>query len=91
MHHVSSARFDLVSHGCVISDGDLGIYYRPEVGGHILVGSEDPACDPRIWVSDPDTYDRGVSEAQWEAQVYRLAKRIPSLPIPTQRKGVVDL
>ena len=92
VHHVPAPPdLDLVSHGCVISDGDLGIYYRPEVGGHILVGSEDPACDPRIWVSDPDTYDRGVSAAQWEAQVYRLAKRIPSLPIPTQRKGIVDL
>jgi sarcosine oxidase subunit beta len=32
-----------------------------------------------------------VTEAQWEAQVYRLARRIPSLRIPNERKGVVDL
>jgi sarcosine oxidase subunit beta len=28
---------------------------------------------------------------QWEAQVYRLAKRIPTLPIPGKAKGIADL
>ena len=60
-----------------------------EAGGHILVGSEDPPCDPREPV-DPDDYDRGFTE-QGEAQVLRLAQRIPSLGVPRALKGVVDL
>src|SRR5262249_5126907 len=48
-------------------------------------------CDEREWVEDPDAFERGVTERQWEAQVFRLARRIPALPIPHERKGVVDL
>src|SRR4029450_11916368 len=73
------------------SDGDTGISFRPESGNNILIGSEDPDCDPRVWVDDPVKFDRHVTEQQWEAQVYRLARRMPSLRIPTERKGIVDL
>jgi sarcosine oxidase subunit beta len=48
-------------------------------------------CDPREWVSDPDDYDETVSHAQWEAQVLRMARRIPSLQIPMDPKGLVSL
>jgi sarcosine oxidase, subunit beta len=92
VHHVPAPKdFDFEADGFHTSDGDTGIYFRPDSGNHILIGSEDPDCDPRVWVDDPDRYERGVTEAQWEAQVYRLARRIPSLPIPHERKGVVDL
>jgi sarcosine oxidase subunit beta len=92
VHHVPAPPgFDFERDGIHTSDGDLGIYFRPESGNHILVGSEDPDCDPRVWVEDPDTYDRGVTEAQYEAQVFRLSRRIPTLEIPIERKGVVDL
>jgi glycine/D-amino acid oxidase-like deaminating enzyme len=92
VHHVPAPPdFDFEHSGVHTSDGDTGIYFRPESGNHILVGSEDPDCDPRVWVDDPDHYDRHVTEAQWEAQVFRLARRIPSLRIPNERKGVVDL
>jgi sarcosine oxidase subunit beta len=92
VHHVPAPRdFDFEADGFHTSDGDTGIYFRPDSGNHILVGSEDPECDPKVWVDAPDRFDRGVTEAQWEAQVYRLARRIPTLPIPHQRKGVVDL
>ena len=39
----------------------------------------------------PTSTTAHVTEAQWEAQVYRLARRIPSLRIPNERKGIVDL
>ncbi len=81
--------FDYESDGCVTSDGDVGCYARPEVGNHILIGSEDPECDAREWV-DPDDYNTDFTE-QWTAQVYRMAQRIPALPIPGQPKGVVSL
>ena len=92
VHHVPAPPdFDFEADGIHTSDGDTGVYFRPESGNHILVGSEDPECDDRVWVDDPDKYDRNVTEAQWEAQVFRLARRIPTLKIPIERKGVVDL
>ncbi len=72
------------------NDADIGAYYRPESGNMILTGSVDPECDPKEWV-DPDNFDRDVSESQWKAQIYRLARRIPNLPIPNQHLGIVDL
>ncbi len=72
------------------NDADIGAYYRPEAGNMILTGSVDPACDPQDWV-DPDNFDNQVSESQWKAQVYRLAQRIPGIPIPNQPCGIVDL
>ncbi len=92
VHSVPSpAGFDFSRHGMHTSDGDAAVYFRPEVGNTILVGSEDPDCDPREWVEDPDDYNRSLTETQWKAQVYRLAKRIPELPIPEKPQGVVDL
>lgn len=90
-HVPSPPGFDFEKDGYHTSDGDVGIYYRPEVGNMILIGSEDPDCDPKVIVEDPDNYDNRVSDAQWKAQVYRLAKRIPNLPIPNKQQGVVDL
>jgi sarcosine oxidase subunit beta len=81
--------FDYESDGFVTSDGDIGCYGRPELGNHILIGSEDPPCDRRDWV-DPDDYDRGLGDHA-TAQVYRYAQRIPELGIPGRIKGVVDL
>ena len=40
---------------------------------------------------DPDNFNRDLTDAQWKAQVYRMAKRLPSLPIPSKMQGVVDL
>jgi sarcosine oxidase, subunit beta len=73
------------------SDGDLGIYFRADAGNNILVGSEDPKCDERQWVEDPDEFERHVTDRQWTAQVHRLALRIRGLGVPPARRGVVDL
>ncbi len=92
VHHVPSpAGYNFETDGIHVSDGDSSVYFRPEVGNSILVGSEDPECDEKEWVSDPDDFNRTLTDAQWKAQVYRLAKRIPDLPIPEKPKGVVDL
>lgn len=92
VHHVPSPDgFDFEHNGMHTSDGDTALYFRPEVGNTILVGSEDPECDPQVWVEDPDNYHTELTEAQWKAQVYRLAKRIPNLPIPSNPRGIVDL
>jgi len=88
--HVPAPKgLDFNLQGTIISDGDTGSYARPEVGNNLLVGSQDPECDAREWV-DPDDYDQSFT-VQWKTQVMRKAQRIPSLPIPEQQRGVVDL
>lgn len=59
----SPAGFDYESEGHVTADQDTGIYFRPEVGNNILIGSADPDCDEPDW-ADPDHYDERVSESQ---------------------------
>ena len=81
---------DYESIGCPSSDSDIGAYWRPEVGNHILSGSEDPECDPKEWIEDPDNFNRNLTEQSW-VQACRLAQRIPDLGIPNQIQGVVDL
>ena len=92
VHHVPSPpNYNFERDGYHTSDGDVGLYYRPEVGNMILIGSEDPDCDPKEWIEDPDNFNRQITDAQYKAQVYRLAKRVPSLGIPNKQQGVVDL
>lgn len=74
----------------ITSDSDVQVYTRPSSGNGILIGSEDPECDEREWVSDPDNYNLEFSE-QWKTLVMRLAQRIPNLGIPDSAKGVVAL
>ena len=92
VHYVPApSDFNAKRDGYVTSDDDIGGYSRPEAGNLFLIGSQDPACDPQEWVEDPDDFNRQVTTEQFKSQVYRLAKRVPSLPIPNQPKGVVDL
>jgi len=74
----------------LISDGDIGCYSRPEVGNHVLIGSEDPDCDTLEWIADPDHYNKNFTR-QWKTQVMREAQRITGLQIPNTMQGVVDL
>ena len=39
----------------MVGDDDMGTYFRPEVGNNILMGSQDPECDPQEWVEIPTT------------------------------------
>lgn len=81
--------YDYPSLGVVTSDSDIATYTRPASGGMMLIGSEDPKCDPQHWV-DPDDFDQNLSE-QSRTQVMRVAQRNPSLGIPGKIGGVVDL
>ena len=82
---------DFENNGYLVGDDDLGTYFRPEVGNNVLLGSQDPECDPKEWIADPDDFNRELTDDQWETQVGRLAKRLPELGIPSQKKGLVDL
>jgi sarcosine oxidase subunit beta len=92
VHHVPQPdRLDFENEGFMVGDDDLGTYFRPEVGHNLLLGSQDPECDPQEWVENPDQYNRELTEDQWRTQVYRLARRLPELGIPNTKKGIVDL
>jgi|TARA_Y100000294_G_scaffold6791_2_gene6707 sarcosine oxidase subunit beta len=91
VHHVPAPQgYDFMANGTVGVDDDTGFYFRPETGNNILIGSVDPGCDPREFV-DPDDYDTTLSQEQWEAQVLRANRRIPTLGVPHEKRGVVDL
>ena len=92
VHHVSSPPgFDFEKDGVHTSDGDNAIYFRPETGNSILIGSEDPECDPKEWIPNPDEFNPEITDSQWKAQVYRCMRRIPNLEEPSRKRGVVDL
>lgn len=74
----------------VTSDSDVHVYTRPSGDNGFLIGSEDPECDDREWVDDPDQYNLEFS-AQWKTLVMRFAQRLPELGIPDTAKGVVAL
>lgn len=93
-HEVSHVKapvdIDYGNGGFVYSDSDISTYARSEVGGNILLGSEDPECDTQEWVEDPDNYNTEFTD-QNKTLVMRFAQRLPSLGIPEQAKGVVAL
>lgn len=92
VHHVASPKqFNFNQDGYVCSDADCGIYFRPETGNNILVGSADPECDPKEWVANPDEYQPHLTDELWKTQVYRLARRIPELEIPSKPSGIVSM
>ena len=82
--------FDYNNLGMIISDGDVGCYSRPEIGNHVLIGSEDPECDTLEYLDDPDNYNKNFTQ-QWTTQVMRVAQRLKNLPIPGKSQGLVDL
>ncbi len=88
--HVPSPKgYDFENNGIIGSDADIGGYYRPEVGNHILIGSEEPECDPLEWV-DPDNYNQQLTK-QARLQALRGGQRFPTMGIPDSVKGIVDL
>jgi sarcosine oxidase, subunit beta len=72
------------------ADLDGGIYFR---GDHeaFLVGGVEAECDPLVWLTDPDEVDLDIDPEEWDTHAYRLARRIPALGIPHQRRGVVGV
>ena len=90
VHIPAPKGFDFENHGLIVSDSDIACYCRPEHGNNILIGSEDPECDAHQWVENDVDYDRNFSD-QWTTQARRYGQRVPSLGIPQQSRGVVDL
>lgn len=90
VHVPAPEGFDFENDGLIVSDSDIACYVRPEHGNNILIGSEDPECDPHQWTKNDTDYDRNFTD-QWTTQAMRYGQRVPSLGIPQKTKGVVDL
>lgn len=88
-HVPSPEGFDFEKDGLICSDADIGGYWRPEIGNKILIGSEEPECDPLEWV-DPDNYNTQVTD-QARLQAMRGAQRFPSMGVPNNVQGIADL
>jgi len=74
-----------------VADADLGTYFRPEPGGEVLVGGQEPECDPKHWLDDADDYDPMPTGAIHEAQATRLARRMPEAQVPNRARGIVGV
>ncbi|WP_410602514.1 NAD(P)/FAD-dependent oxidoreductase [Amycolatopsis sp. lyj-90] len=77
--------------GPAVADMDLGVYVRGEVGGGLLVGGTEPACDPLHWLDDPDDAEPNPTMAVFEAQVTRAARRLTGLRVPNRARGIVGV
>lgn len=90
VHVPAPEGFDFEAYGTIVSDSDIACYCRPEKGNHILIGSEDPECDPHDWQDSDTEFPRDFTD-QWTTQAMRYAQRVPALGIPSRTRGVVDL
>ncbi|MFT4864844.1 MAG: sarcosine oxidase subunit beta [Ilumatobacter sp.] len=90
-HVPGPADMDFTADGFAVADDDSGIYFRPQPGNNILVGTTDPPCDPKVPVG-PDEELGEVTSDGWETNTMRINKRMPTLgvPLPHEKKGVVD-
>ncbi|MEM9795084.1 MAG: FAD-dependent oxidoreductase [Pseudomonadota bacterium] len=73
-----------------VSDADIACYSRPEGDGSILVGSEDPPCDPHHWLDAVDGASQDLTE-QADIQAMRYAQRMPEVGLPGSKRGIVGI
>ena len=85
------AGFGLAEGGPVVADLDIGQYFRPHMGGILLVGGTEPECDELDWVSDPDRFDDQPTVEHWETSMLRLARRLPEFGVPSRPVGLAAL
>jgi sarcosine oxidase subunit beta len=77
--------------GPAVGDGDLGTYFRFSPDGGVLVGSQEPDCDPLEWLDHPDTAEVTPTVAGFERQTTRLARRMPTITVPNRPTGVAGV
>ena len=77
--------------GSLVSDPGVGVYFRPGLGGTVLIGSSEPECDELEWIDDHTNFQNTPTPEIFEAQVLRAARRLPGLKIPLSPVGLADL
>lgn len=77
--------------GFCVTDADLGNYFRPSGTHSIVVGGMEAPCDRLEWLDQPEHARMNVSPSTWETQSLRVARRMPTLQIPTRPRGIVGV
>jgi sarcosine oxidase subunit beta len=77
--------------GSMVADLGTGIYLRPHLGATLLVGGTEPACDGLEWVDDPAEYNTRPTVVGFQRNLWRAARRLPTLPIPHRPVGLAAL
>ncbi|MEL5953553.1 FAD-dependent oxidoreductase [Streptomyces sp. CLV115] len=77
--------------GPLVADVDLGTYFRGTPSGGLIIGGTEPECDELQWLADPDTYKINPTKAVYDAQTFRAARRIPTLPVPGTPRGLAGV
>jgi glycine/D-amino acid oxidase-like deaminating enzyme len=85
------AKFALDGSGPLVSDMGVGTYFRPHLGGTMLVGGTEPECDELEWVDNPDEFDDLPSVEGFERSMLRVARRLPDFEIPNRPVGLAAL
>ncbi len=83
--------FGLDGTGPLVTDMGLGTYFRPHLGGTMIVGGTEPKCDDLEWVRDPDQFSDQPTTVGFERSMLRLGRRMPNLAIPSRPKGLAGL
>lgn len=92
VHEVPApAGFNTDLPGPLVADPDLGTYFRGTPSGGLLIGGTEPECDPLQWLEDPDEYDQRPTQAVFDAQVLRAARRLPTLAVPNSPRGIAGV
>ena len=92
VHHITApSGYNGDGIGPCIADLDLGIYMRGTPGDGLLVGGTEPECEPLEWIDDPDAANPNPTQALFEAQVTRAARRLPDLGVPGRALGVAGV
>lgn len=74
--------------GPIVTDLDLGTYFRGTPTSELMIGGAEPECDPIEYVEDGENFNRAVTQEISQAQVYRAARRLPGLAVPNQIRGI---
>ena len=83
--------FSIDDGGVIVTDADLGTYFRPHLGGTLITGGVEPECDTLEWVDDPDHFNEMPTAEIWEAQTTRVARRLPGIGVPVRPRGIAAL
>jgi glycine/D-amino acid oxidase-like deaminating enzyme len=83
--------FTVEGGGTVVSDTNFGTYFRPHLGGTLLMGGTEPACDELEWIDDPAVFRESPTMEGFERISLRVARRLPTLGLPHRPVGLAAL
>ncbi|CUH38912.1 N-methyltryptophan oxidase [Jannaschia seosinensis] len=88
--HLPPAALPAGAQEIIVSDADVAVYSKPDVGGGVSVGTQGAERDPPDWI-ETDRTDRDTVGAQAEVQAMRYAMRVPQVGLPGRVAGAVGI